>query len=220
MENQMTIPVEQAEVVEESVEHTEVAEIKETPHKVGGMVQSFREYYGLATTLSKSDLVPETYKNKPANCAIALDVADRMGVSPMFVMQNLYVVKGTPSWSGQACMSIIRGCGRYKGVNAVYTGEIGTETRACHIEAIDKETGEKVIGTEINWKMIKAEGWDKNSKWKSMPEQMMAYRAAAFFARIYCPNELSGFRVEGEVEDIHPNVSKAVDVMGDVVDGE
>ena len=35
-----------------------------------------------------------------------------------------------------------------------------------------------------------------------MPEQMLAYRAAAFFARIYIPNALMGVVVEGEVEDI------------------
>lgn len=206
-------------VVEEKSEVTEIRNM-ETPHHVGGMVQAFREYYALGNTLAKSSLVPQTYQNNPGNCAIALDIADRMGVSPMFVMQNLYVVKGTPSWSGQGCMSIIRACGRYKGVEPVYTGDIGKDNRACHIEAIDKASGEKVIGTEINWQMIKAEGWDKNSKWKSMTEQMMAYRAATFFARIYCPNELMGFKVEGESEDIHPNVSKAVDVMGDVVDAE
>lgn len=220
MEDQMKLPIEgeaKTEVAETEIveEHTEVPEMRnmEQPHKVGAMVQAFREYYALGNTLSKSSLVPQTYQNNPGNCAIALDIADRMGVSPMFIMQNLFIVKGTPSWSGQGCMSIIRACGRYKGVKAVYTGDIGKETRACHIEAIDVSTGEKVVGTEINWQMIKAEGWDKNSKWKSMPEQMMAYRAATFFARIYCPNELMGFRVEGEADDIHSDTTKAVDVM-------
>lgn len=58
--------------------------------------------------------------------------------------------------------------------------------------------------------MARAEGWyskpDKygkeTSKWQTMPEQMLAYRAAAFFARVYVPNSLMGVAVEGEVEDI------------------
>ena len=60
--------------------------------------------------------------------------------------------------------------------------------------------------------MAKQEGWyskkDKKgqemSKWQSIPEQMLAYRAAAFFARVYIPNSLMGVYVEGEPEDIEP----------------
>ena len=52
--------------------------------------------------------------------------------------------------------------------------------------------------------MAKKEGWYEKtgSKWKTMPEQMLAYRAAAFFARVYTPNSLMGVYVEGEAEDI------------------
>ena len=58
--------------------------------------------------------------------------------------------------------------------------------------------------------MAKDEGWyskkdkygNETSKWQTMPELMLAYRAAAFFARVYIPNSLMGLYVEGEVEDI------------------
>ena len=50
--------------------------------------------------------------------------------------------------------------------------------------------------------MVKAEGWITNSKWKSMPEQMLAYRAAAFFARVYCPESLMGLQTYEEVIDV------------------
>ena len=61
--------------------------------------------------------------------------------------------------------------------------------------------------------MAKDEWWyskkdrygNETSKWQSMPEMMLAYRAAAFFARLYIPNALMGARVEGEVEDIVGN---------------
>ena len=50
-------------------------------------------------------------------------------------------------------------------------------------------------------KMAEMEGWTSNSKWKSMPEQMLAYRAYSFFARVHCADALNGFMVEGEPED-------------------
>lgn len=58
--------------------------------------------------------------------------------------------------------------------------------------------------------MAKDEGWyskkdkygNETSKWQTMPELMLAYRASAFFARVHISNSLMGCSVEGEVEDI------------------
>ena len=52
--------------------------------------------------------------------------------------------------------------------------------------------------------MAKDEGWStkSGSKWRTMPEQMMKYRAAAFFARVYCPNVLMGFQTTDEINDV------------------
>ena len=183
---------------------TEVA-VKPT----GGFVESFRNNFKVAQYLSHSNLIPQQYQGKTEDCAIAVDMADRMGVSPLMVMQSLYVVKGKPSWSGQACMSFIKA--KYSEAEPVYTGERGTDSRGCYIRAV-KSDGEVIEGTEVTIKMAKAEGWTSNKKWINMPELMLAYRAAAFFARVYCPEILMGVAVEGEVEDMHrPKPEKAPD---------
>lgn len=173
---------------------------------------SFKKIFDIGKMFASSQLVPQTYQGKPMDCTIAVDMANRMGVSPMMVMQNLYVVKGKPTWSGQACMSMIRGSKEFKNVRPVYTGERNTDSWGCYIQAAYRETGEIVRGTEVTISMAKQEGWyskkDRNgnelSKWQSIPEQMLAYRAAAFFARVYIPNSLMGVYVEGEPEDIEP----------------
>ena len=70
--------------------------------------------------------------------------------------------------------------------------------------------------------MAKDNGWyskkdkygNETSKWQSIPELMLAYRAAAFFARLHIPNSLMGCRVEGEAEDMQPAAPpKAVDAF-------
>ena len=169
------------------------------------IVADFSRAYKLAQVISTADIIPDNYKNKAADCAIAIDMADRMGVSPMMVMQNLYVVKGKPSWSGQACKALIEGCGKFKpgSIRPVYFGDKGTDSRGCYLSALWADTGDKVEGPEVTLKMARAEGWiGKNPKWTNMPELMLAYRASAFFARVYCPEVLMGVHVEGEVEDI------------------
>ena len=169
------------------------------------IVADFSRAYKLAQVISTADIIPDNYKNKAADCAIAIDMADRMGVSPMMVMQNLYVVKGKPSWSGQACKALIEGCGKFKpgSIRPVYFGDKGTDSRGCYLSALWADTGDKVEGPGVTLKMARAEGWlGKNPKWTNMPELMLAYRASAFFARVYCPEVLMGVHVEGEAEDI------------------
>lgn len=168
--------------------------------------QAFNELFKIGNVMSKTQLVPDNYRNKPEDCTIAIDIANRNGMSPLSVMQNLYVVKGKPTWSGQACIAMIRASKEYEHVKPVMVGERNTDGWGCYFKAIDKSDGEVAKGTLVTIKMAKDEGWysKPGSKWPTMPEQMLQYRAAAFFARIYMPNVLMGFSVEGEVEDISP----------------
>lgn len=177
--------------------------------------EAFNQLVRVADAFSKTELVPESYRGKPADCMVAIDMANRMGMPPLMVMQNLYVVKGKPSWSGKACMSMIHANPRYREAHPVFFGEKGTDGRGCRIEAIRVSDGENVCGTDVTMTMAKAEGWLSNPKWKSMPEQMLAYRAAAFFARVYCPDALMGILVEGEAEDAAPREKR---VIGDVLE--
>lgn len=75
----------------------------------------------------------------------------------------------------------------------------------CKAWAIEAGTGERLESAEISMEMAVKEGWyQKNgSKWQTMPEQMLRYRAASFFGRIYAPEVLMGIRTqEEEMESI------------------
>lgn len=180
--------------------------------------------YKNAVVLSKSDLVPETYKGKPENVLLAMDMASRTGFSLMQIMQNLYIVRGKPSWSGSFCMNAIKACGKYDKVRFVLLGGSPTDRDfGVYVSAIDKSTGETVRGVTVTWDMVKSEGWDSKpgSKWKTMPELMFKYRAAAFFARTECPEVLQGVRDEYEQRDIsgweEPGKQKTRITLDDVV---
>lgn len=60
-----------------------------------------------------------------------------------------------------------------------------------------------VESSKISMEMAVKEGWyTKNgSKWKTMPEQMLRYRAASFFGRVYAPELLMGLRSVEEEQD-------------------
>ena len=209
----------QALLQEENKSENVVSTVKRTALATNpfSYTDQFNNILKMAQLISQSDMIPATYKGKPMNCVIALEQANRMGVSPLMVMQNLYVVKGVPSWTGQGCMMIIQGCGKFRDVDYVYSGEKGTDSRSCKVVATRISDGKRIEGTEITMQMVKSEGWISNTKWKNMPEQMLGYRAATFFARMYCPNELNGFATEGEAEDMNhkPQRIEAINVLGD-----
>lgn len=160
--------------------------------------------YRTAGMLSKSGLVPDNYRNSPENCLIAIDLANRQGLSPMMVMQNLYVVKGKPAWSGSFCAAAINGCGKFTPLEYVFVGERGTPSEGCFARAERLSNRAECVSDTITMQMAKDEGWlDKSgSKWKTMPRQMMMYRAASFFARAHCPEVLLGIQTVEEVQDV------------------
>lgn len=157
-----------------------------------------------ADMLSKTSIVPQQYRGKPGDCLIAIDMANRMGLSPIMVMQASQVVQGNFTFKGTACKALIDGCGKFKNSHYVMSGKEKTPGWGCKLVATNVRTGESVFGPTVTWQMALDEGWaNKNgSKWKTMPELMMRYRAASFFAKTECPEVLMGFQTAEEQMDI------------------
>ena len=172
-----------------------------TTNSVWENKDSFNQLLRVANMLSQTSIIPQSYQGKPQDCFVAIEMANRMGVSPMVVMQNMYVVKGKPSWAGQACTMLINSCGKFKDVKHIYTGEKGKPNRGCYVTATRISDGSQVDGVEVTMQMAQSEGWTSNSKWRNMPELMLAYRASAFFARVYCPEAMMGVQTAEEVYD-------------------
>lgn len=187
--------------------------------------QAFASAMKMATALSRSDLVPLSFKGKPENCLIALEVAKRTGSSIMAVTQNLDIIHGRPSWRSTYVIGAINGCGRYRalkfrvevlgeeeieyswwegqtGNKQKRTGKLKVQNKTCVAYTYDRD-GELLEGPEVSIKMAVQEGWytKSDSKWKTMPDLMLRYRAASFFGRLYAPDVLLGMHSEDEVMD-------------------
>lgn len=159
----------------------------------------------IATAFTQSDMVPQQYQGNLPNCLIALDMAHRMGANPLLVMQNLYVVHGTPGWSSKFLIATVNTCGRFSSMRYEWKGEPETPEYGCRAWAIERDTGERLDGIWVTWAMVKAEGWSskKGSKWLTMPDQMFIYRAAAFWQRVYAPDLAMGLQTAEEVKDVY-----------------
>lgn len=203
MDNNQVIPANETAL--QTANQTEIMPQAQQFRSMWNDKEMLAQAWKCADFLSQSQLVPDTYQRQPQNCLIALDLSNRSGMSPLTVMQNLYVVKGKPAWAGQFAIALVNGSRRFaKPLKPVFFGEEGTPSWGCYMETYDWE-GNKVVGAKITMQMAKDEGWiDKGgSKWKTMPEQMLMYRAGAFFARVHCPDVLYGVQMVEEVKDTY-----------------
>ncbi len=180
------------------------------PINAFGSIEGFQAVQRMAKALASSALVPPLYQGDRGlpNCMLALEIAQRTGSNVLAVVQNLNVIHGKPSWSATYIIAAVNSCGRFTPLQYRMFGE--GDKHGCIAWAKDKSTGEVLEGPPVDIAMAKAEGWysrkDKNgkesSKWPTMSELMLRYRAAAFFGRLYAPEILMGMQTREEVEDV------------------
>lgn len=157
----------------------------------------------VAKAFAASTLVPAQYQNNLPNCLIALEMASRIGASPLLVTQNLYIVQGRPSWSAKFLIATFNQCGKFSALRYEWQGKKGEKQWGCRAWAIEKSTGERVQSAWITWELVEAEGWNKKgwSKWLTMPEQMFMYRAAAWLVNTHAPEISMGLNTAEEIHD-------------------
>lgn len=175
-------------------------------------IQQFEDAQRIAKALASSTLIPPQFQGQQgfANCLVALEIANRMRMSPFQVMQNLHIIHGRPSWSSQFIIGLINGCGRFSPLRYEISGK--GDSLACIAVATEISTGEELRGPEVTMAMAKREGWatKSGSKWATMPELMIRYRAAAFWGRLFIPELLVGIHTQEEVMDVETvSVSEA-----------
>ena len=183
---------------------TKVARKLETDYSLGifGTSDNFQMAYQMAKALASSTIVPRDYQNNPSNCLIAIEQAQRLGVSPMMVMQNLYVIQGRPSWSSKFLIAAINNSGKFD-IELQFDEQNDKEGKPFSCQCWTTKDGRRVEGMRVDVDMAKAEGWiSKNGyKWRTMPKLMLRYRAASFFSNLNCPELTLGLYTQEEAVD-------------------
>lgn len=180
----------------------ELVKFTPAPVSVYDNGEAFEQGQRVAKMLASTTMVPKDYQGNVANCLVALEMANRIGTSPLMVMQNLHIIHGRPSWSATYLIACINTSGKFSPLRFKITGE--GDDRQCVAASKDLASGEILEGPAVTIAMAKKEGWynKTGSKWQTMPDLMLRYRAAAFFSRLYAPEMAMGLLTADEVQDI------------------
>ena len=203
------------------------------------------QYRAVIEKLDKYGNVKERKENPNAlaNAVVALNMAQRMGADPLMIMQNLYVIEGRPSWSSQFIVAAINGCGKFSplrftlrdlggkevehresfwenGQRQTRSVKVQVEDRECIAWALERETGDRLESPPVTMEMAVKEGWftKSGSKWQTMPDVMLRYRAASFFGRLYAPELLMGLKTVEEAHEVIDVTPDAGDVLSVTTD--
>lgn len=200
---------------------------------------SFDHIQRVGKMFAASQMVPMEYQNNLPNCVIAIEMASRIGASIFAVMNNLDIIHGRPSWRSQFIIAAVNTSGRFsplrfrlrdlgeKTIEYTYwtgsrqegnrrkeNGKITINDKECvafAFELLPDGTREITESAPVTFEMAVKEGWytKNDSKWQTMGELMIRYRAAAFFGRMYTPEVLNGMHTSDELSDIEeiPNVT-------------
>lgn len=129
---------------------------------------------------------------------IALMYSEQLGEPAMLVFQEMAPINGRPSTSARFAISRANKSGLLQGP-ITWKSKGQGDALEVTASAVLRETGEVVTAT-VTMREAQADGWTRNSKYKSIPEQMLRWRAATRLINLYLPEVLFGLGVREEAE--------------------
>jgi hypothetical protein len=160
------------------------------------------------------------------NCMVAIGIAHNLGEDPITVMQNMDVIEGRPAWRATFVTGRINRSGQFGRLRYRFEDRGKKSVEYETTEWVDRkpivrkiavpihdvacwaigtaQDGTEIVGPEVSVAMAVQEGWytRRGSKWKTMSDLMLRYRAAAFFSRTNAPELTMGMQTVEELGDI------------------
>ena len=154
--------------------------------------------YRIAKAMSMSGMVPPHFAGKPEACLVAILYAEQLGEHPMLLFQEMSVINGRPNTSARFAISRANKSGLLQGPITWKSKGQGDALEVTASASL-RETGEVITAT-VTMREAQADGWTRNPKYKSIPEQMLRWRAATRLINLYLPEVLFGLGVREEAE--------------------
>lgn len=158
--------------------------------------QNMEQLWKFAQTAAKTGLIPQSFRNKPEDCYIAIHMGLELGLKPLQALSGIAVVNGKPCLYGDSLIALVRAFPHCEYV----VEEFNTETMTAICKAKRKDQPEQV--TEFSQEDAKtAKLWGKQGPWTQYPKRMLQMRARGFCLRDTFPDALMGLITMEEAQD-------------------
>ena len=171
---------------------------------------SITEAIKFSEMLSKSQMVPRQYQNKPEDVLVCVQWGYEIGLAPMQALQNIAVINGKPSVYGDAAMALVLASPVCEGIEETIEGE-GTANPVA--VCVAKRKGRSPVRSTFSVEDAKRAGlWGKQGPWSAYPKRMLAMRARGFAIRDAFADVLKGLITAEEAQD-YPEDRKPAKVV-------
>lgn len=160
------------------------------------MPRNFDGAQRFCDVLAKSELVPQAYREKPANIFVAVQMGAELGLSPMQALQNIAVINGRPTLWGDAVLGLVQASGKLEYIREWAEGDVAY----CEVKRRGYGHPYKTSFTQEDAKRMGLAG--KQGPWSQIPQRMRQLRARAFALRDQFADVLRGVAVTEEIIDI------------------
>lgn len=176
---------------------------------------TFSEQKDIANLYAESTLVPEAFRNKPADIFVAVTLGQSVGISPIQSLSEINVIKGKPTMSASLIAAQVRKAGHKLRIEVNETP--GQEYATCTIIRRDDPDHPFISKRDRAW--AQRMGLLNNSNYIKQPATMLKKRAITDCARDACSEALCGInytsdemsdfddieaKVEGESKTVGP----------------
>jgi len=163
--------------------------------------QLYEHYQKVAMMMSKSEIVPTSYRGKPADIFIAMEMGYQLGFPIAQSLQDIAVINGRPCLWGDGLLALVLSHPDCEGVNEepIIDKKTGATTGyRCVVKRKGFEPREQTftIQDASSAGLLKKAG-----PWTNYPKRMLQMRARAFALRDVFGDALRGFKVAEEQQD-------------------
>lgn len=175
------------------------------PHRSNTLLNigSLDDAMRAADLMSKSGLVPQAFRGKPADILVAMQWGAEMGIQPMQAINSISVIQGKPSIYGDLGKALIM---RRTGIDLLdYSNEVSGDAMqrhaTCKIERANPNGKPLVCERSFSMEDAKRASLLGKGPWVTYPDRMLTWRAFWLCARDIYADVLGGIQGGEEMED-------------------
>ena len=155
------------------------------------------EQVNYANSVAKAGILPQAYRNRPADIIVAMGLGQSMGLSPMESVYRINVIQGKPTASAELIASQVRKAGHKLRIRK----DEKKMSATCTIVRADDPDYPFTVTRDRAW--AEQMGLSGKDNYKRQPLTMLTWRAVTACAREACPEALYGVAyTPDEMEDI------------------
>lgn len=163
--------------------------IQQTALELSGAMQ-------IANAICQSTFVPQHFRGKPEECAVAMLYGATIGFDPVTSVQQIYVIGGKPALYARAMVAIVLAAGHEIWVEDEKPGMVTVAGK--------RKGSDKVQRVTWTSQMAETAGYTKNAKYRTDPQSMLYARASGDLARRLAPDALMGMAYNVEEMQLVP----------------